>query len=132
MTTESWMRGYPPDVAVGQGNPEAQKYGKLWECEEYRAYSPGETFVTTFLREARPKPGSQVIDFGCGSGRAGMALTAVGLDVILLDFVRNSLDDNVKEKLGHKFVKADLEQPISVNAEYGYCTDVMEHIPPDK
>jgi hypothetical protein len=30
-----------------------------------------------------------------------------------------------------RFVKADLTKDVPVKAEYGFCTDVMEHIPPD-
>jgi len=30
------------------------------------------------------------------------------------------------------FIKADLEKPLPVAAEFGFCSDTMEHIPPDK
>jgi hypothetical protein len=55
----------------------------------------------------------------------------------MLDFVRNSLDDEIRQALTTQadmlqFIKHDLEQPLSIRAPYGYCTDVMEHIPPDR
>ena len=55
----------------------------------------------------------------------------------MLDFVRNCLDADVKAIVDGPdpklyFIKADLEKPIPIAAEYGFCTDVMEHIPPDK
>lgn len=66
-----------------------------------------------------------------------MLATFGNLDVTMIDFVRNSLDEDIRqacETQAHvlRFLKADLEQPLPVHAEYGYCTDVMEHIPPDK
>jgi hypothetical protein len=55
----------------------------------------------------------------------------------MVDFVNNSLDPEVKQALETqasrlRFLKKDLEKPLGIAAEYGYCTDVMEHIPPDK
>jgi len=133
---ELWQ-GYAPEVKVTPGNPEAQKYGRMWEKPEYRAMAPGEFFATMFLLTANPARGSKVIDFGCGTGRGGAKLAQAGLNVTMLDFVRNSLDPAVKEIVDGPdpklyFIKADLEKPIPLQAEYGYCTDVMEHIPPDK
>jgi len=131
MTAPVGFAGHAPATAVGNGNPEAVKYGHLWEREEYRRVAPGEQLVPLFLDHARPKPGAQVIDFGCGTGRAALALASHGLKVTMIDFARNCLDDGVREALcaDLKFVKHDLEKPLSINAQYGYCTDVMEHIP---
>jgi SAM-dependent methyltransferase len=125
------MVGYPPQTAVGAGNPEAIKYGRLWAMPEYRDVAPGEVFATVFLQQARPRHGSHVIDFGCGTGRGAVALHDVGLKVTMLDFARNCLDDAVRERISENFAfkKHDLENPSPVIAEYGFCTDVMEHIP---
>lgn len=131
-------QGYPPIVAVDQGNPEAIKYGKLWEFKSYRISSPGEVTAQVFLEQAKPKAEASVIDFGCGTGRGGLMLALFGnMNVTMMDFVNNCLDKEIKDMLitqSHKmrFIKADLEKPIPVASEYGYCTDVMEHIPPDK
>jgi hypothetical protein len=66
-------------------------------------------------------------------------LAIFGCRVTMVDFVRNCLDPEIKEALttqAHvlRFVKADLTQPLPAEAvsEYGFCCDVMEHIPPDK
>jgi hypothetical protein len=131
MISDSTVQGYPPEMAVSSGNPEAQKYGRMWELPEYRMSSPGAFFVPRFLTQARPKAASHVIDFGCGTGRAGLAMYKAGMTVSMLDFTRNCLDASVRDSLGENltFIKHDLVYPAPVVAEYGFCSDVMEHIP---
>ncbi len=132
------MEGARPDVRVGSGNPEALKYGKMWAHDEYRKVSPGEQLAQLFLAEARPKAGSDVIDFGCGTGRGALMLALLGgLRVTMIDFVRNSLDPEIQDMLttqAHllRFLKHDLEVPLQFGAPYGFCCDLMEHIPPDR
>jgi len=129
------FEGYKPEIAIGAGNPEALKYGELWKHPEYRAVAPGEELAQVFLAQARPKPGADVIDFGCGTGRGALMLVLLGrVRVTMVDFVRNCLDPELQEALTTqadvlRFVKHDLEQPFRIAAEYGFCTDLMEHIP---
>jgi SAM-dependent methyltransferase len=137
-TAQAGFGGVAPEVRVGPGNPEAEKYGKLWALPEYRKVAPGEATAQDFLRQARPRPGAEVIDFGCGTGRGALMLALLGgLKVTMVDFVRNCLDPELEEALTTQahaltFVKADLERPLPMVAEYGFCSDVMEHIPPDR
>lgn len=136
-TVNELWQGYAPVVKTEGGNPEALKYGKLWATDDYRAFAPGEAFAQQFVLTAKPARGARVIDFGCGTGRGAARLAGYGLNVTMLDFVSNSLDAKVKAQVDAPdsslhFLKADLEKPIPIAAEYGYCTDVMEHIPPDK
>jgi len=130
----------PPKKGNGQlfGNPEQLKYEKMWAHEQYRAVAPGENCAQLFLAEARPPAGAHVIDFGCGTGRGAIALAMFGkVKVTLVDFAINCLDPFVYKALSNqgdtlKFIQADLEKPLPVAAQYGFCTDVMEHIPEDK
>ncbi|MBE0556586.1 MAG: DUF115 domain-containing protein, partial [Proteobacteria bacterium] len=131
--TRDQFKGHAPSIVVWEGNPEAQKYGILWAREEYRVVAPGEIFATLFMKRLNPKHGSTVIDFGAGTGRGAARLRDAGMKVTMLDFVWNSLDQAVAVR-SHadpdlRFLKHDLTKPSPVMAEYGYCTDVMEHIP---
>ena len=102
---------------------EEEKYRQMWKRDEYRAFSPGEETVPKFLKLVDVR-GRSLIDFGCGTGRAGAALAKAGAFVVLVDFTDNSRDET-----SLPFEKHDLTQPLKRVADYGYCTDVMEHIP---
>jgi len=137
-TGNAGWQGRPPVIKVGKVNPESLKYKKMWEMEEYRKVSPGEELADAFIARAKPKPDAHVIDFGCGTGRGGLALhKKANLRVTFVDFVKNCLDPEVKEAIAAdpmrlRFVQRDLEMPFRGPAEYGFCTDVLEHIPPDQ
>lgn len=106
---------------------EREKYQLLWADDRYRVRAPGEECVETFLEIA--KPDGNVIDFGCGTGRAALRIKeATGQNVVLVDFVDNCRDPRVAHL---PFVHHDLTQPMphGIRAAYGFCTDVMEHIP---
>jgi uncharacterized Rossmann fold enzyme len=106
---------------------EADKYSLMWEFDSYRNASPAEDIleeIAAFL-----PPSSKVIDLGCGTGRAALALTKCGHDVFCVDFASNARD---KEAEALPFLEWDLSTPLPIRAPYGYCCDVMEHIPPDQ
>lgn len=113
--------------AIKRDITEKEKYEEMWKHKEYREFSPGEKVIATFFDVVKPSPGSSIIDFGCGTGRAAVLLDKYGLNVTAVDFVPNAL-----EIQSLKFVQADLSDLIPITSEYGFCTDVMEHIPPDK
>lgn len=139
MTTRAGMRGEIPALLIKpvERDHEAEKYRKMWGFDQYRRVAPGEQIATTFLQQAQPKPGDTVVDFGAGTGRGALMLAVLGnMDVTMVDFATNCLDAEVREMLTTQshamhFVEADLRKPIPVSAKYGYCTDVMEHIPTD-
>lgn len=103
---------------------ERDKYRRMWEFDEYRVKSPGELVVEKFLDLV--KPSSLVLDIGCGTGRAGLAMSAAGLAVLLIDFADNCRDE---EAMRLPFLEWDLSRPLPPRANYGFCADVMEHIP---
>jgi 2-polyprenyl-3-methyl-5-hydroxy-6-metoxy-1,4-benzoquinol methylase len=105
---------------------EREKYELMYAMPEYRVFSPGEHSIEKFLQIANPK--GHVIDFGCGTGRAGLRMKEAGLDVLLIDFTSNSRD---LAAMNLPFLRHDLTQHIPFASEFGYCTDVMEHIPPE-
>lgn len=111
----------------GRQITEKSKYHLLWSTQSYRDFSPGEEAADQFLRIA--KPDGLIIDFGCGTGRGGLKLNEAGHAVYLVDFAENCRD---AAALHLPFLECDLTQPIPLSAPYGFCTDVMEHIPPDE
>jgi hypothetical protein len=106
---------------------EQEKYQRMWMYPEYREVAPGEDCISKFLEVV--KPTGNVIDFGCGTGRASLKMKEAGLDVLLVDFASNSRDP---EAMDLPFVQWDLSEPMNFKAPHGYCTDVMEHIPPSQ
>ncbi len=104
---------------------ERAKYRKTWDIKEYRNVSPGMRHLNEALKWMNPEHGSSITDWGCGAGRAGDEMAMRGYDVRLVDIASNAY-------LGRlPFVEACLwELPEDMPAtDYGFCADVMEHIP---
>jgi hypothetical protein len=117
---------------------EREKYEKIWEHPQYRENSPGEQAVMYFLSQARPMSDATLIDYGAGTGRAAFTLALMAkLRVTMVDFASNCLDPEVfaytetqPTRIGFK--QHDLTQPLDITSVYGFCTDVLEHIPPEQ
>jgi len=105
---------------------ERDKYRLMWSSDSYREVSPAEINVPLIL--AVLKPTDLVFDFGCGTGRASIALAKAGLPVLLIDFADNCRD---QEAIELPFLEWDLTRPMPPHAHYGICFDVMEHIRTD-
>jgi hypothetical protein len=105
---------------------EARKYCNMWAFNEYRKFSPGEEYVP--LASQYLTPGCSVIDFGCGTGRPAQKLKDMGYQVLGIDHAGNCLDENVDIS----FLLCTLWSLPELSADFGFCTDVMEHIPPEK
>jgi SAM-dependent methyltransferase len=138
MTFTAGVHSDPPTVKVSNIRPpEKDIYKQMWSKAEYRHVAPGEHVAFDFLSQAKPEKGATVLDLGCGTGRGSLALAAFGdLNVTMVDFADNCLDDDIRpmletQKHVMRFVEADLTQPLPVQATYGYCTDVLEHIAPE-
>ena len=109
---------------------EKAKYEKAWaDYPEYRVRSPGEQLLDLAIELTGMSSPESVIDFGCGPGRATKRMIDLGYKAMGLDIASNCLDPGIDIP----FQEACLwELPDSLSADWGYCCDVMEHIPPDR
>lgn len=108
---------------------ERAKYAQLWsDIPEYRAYSPGAENVKRFMEVMEPRKGSSIIDIGCGTGIAGLMFEEHGLRPYWVDITIAGLDSNVDRR---RFDMAALwgNWHEDLDTDYGFCCDVMEHIP---
>ena len=120
--------GLLPSIWNGPKMSEQEKYQQMWQIDGYRDVSPGELVAKAFIEVVKPESGARIGDFGCGTGRGGLAISKlIDCDITMVDFTDNSRDP---EAQGFRFVKADLTNPIPVMVTHGYCCDVMEHIAP--
>lgn len=112
----------------------------MWSVNEYHSYSPGQQNVERFLGELQPKAGSSLVDIGCGSGGAGLALKKAGLDVWWVDITDQPLLPEVDRARfinkplwedWHKMPRTKDGNLLKYKYDYGFCCDVMEHIPPE-
>lgn len=104
---------------------EGDKYRAVWGNKRYRDVSPGERHVSEAIHWMAPTPGASFTDWGCGTGRASDVLHAEGFDVRLVDIAANAYRGKLP------FVEAclwDLPEDLGAT-DYGFCADVMEHIP---
>jgi len=114
---------------------ERDKYRRVWELPDYYKNSPGLTNVERFRKLMCPSIGASLIDVGCGTGGAGLELQDKGLSVWWLDITDAALDDKINRD---RFIELPLWSPrwrawapIGKKWDYGFCCDVMEHMPPE-
>ena len=109
---------------------ERQKYEQIYSMGLWKdELEPGMQLIDFFLSYVGPF--KSITDFGCGSGEAGLVFHGLGYHVNLVDITDNCLRKSVKMVLGQRFISCPLhEVPASLPlSDWGYCTDVMEHIP---
>lgn len=107
---------------------EQAKYEAMWSLPVYRDLAPGEDHVRHMIALLSCYPGDTILDFGTGTGRAAQQLQDMGYAVTGLDLAENCLDSGIDIPLVH----ACLWSMPDITAKWGLCTDVMEHIPPEK
>jgi SAM-dependent methyltransferase len=103
---------------------ERRKYAKMWSKPQYRINSPGLNVAPAAAEWLWMEPGGSVIDYGCGEGKALDWFNANGYHATGVDII--SLRPDVIE-----VCLWSLPETLSPS-DYGFCADVMEHMPPER
>lgn len=111
---------------------ERSKYVKAYERLRYRSKSPHWRCKDRILEEMRLLQIREYANFGCGSGLLDRFLLEKA-DGILVDHVQVLWPDVKEHPNLRKFIEASLFEDFEqFRVPFAVCTDVMEHIPPEK
>jgi trans-aconitate methyltransferase len=105
---------------------EADKYRKVWDDPSYRKVAPGMFEVERAFERMGCATGETLNDYGCGTGRATKWFQDHGLEVLGIDHADNACEEDVPVLLDCLW---DMTTMVP-RSDYGFCCDVMEHIPP--
>lgn len=98
----------------------------MWRAaREAPPLSTGEQHIDQFIERCGITPGTGVIDFGCGTGRAAQKLHSMGVVVLGIDRAAYCLDRNVTIPFCESLLWSLPEIPA---ADWGYCCGVLEHM----
>lgn len=110
---------------------EREKYEEIWQHDSYRKHSPGENLVDYAFEKMGMQNIDSIVDFGCGTGRALEKFRdKYAMPVHGIDHAGNCLDESVDISFHQCCLWEGV--PWRYECTWGYCTDVMEHIPTDK
>ena len=109
---------------------ERRKYEQMWTFAEYRD-DHATRHASGALGVLAPKPGDSVIDFGAGAGYASRHLQEAGLRVLAIDIAGNAMAPEIAARVPI-LVGNMWDIPVDLLADWGFCCDVMEHIPTDR
>ena len=109
---------------------EKEKYERMWRPGFYRGnVERNVAQADFFIDQVSMKKGSSVFDIGCGAGHAARRFVERGMRVLCTDIACNTLP-KANEDL--PFLRCAIwELPCDIRIDYGFCNDVMEHIPPE-
>ena len=116
-------------AAVALTREEYFKYLEIYKRTGHGAIPGPPREAKDFLSRYKLSPGDVIIDFGSGPGYAANYFHEEGLRVIAIDIAPNAMRDEFLGKFP-LIVSAFWDLPAKLSAKWGYCTDVMEHIPP--
>ena len=107
---------------------EREKYERVWRDRRYREQNDGWPVVSTALEMLGCQAGESIIDWGCGTGACAEWFQRKGLLSTGFDIAHNCLNGNVRVPL---VIGTIWDPPKNLKADYAFCTDVLEHIPPE-
>lgn len=109
---------------------ERAKYERMWALPAYRD-DDATAHARAALTALPMRAGESVIDFGAGAGYASLALVDAGYRVLAVDIAANALAPHIAARV--PLLLASLwDLPVTLGADWGFCSDVMEHVPPDR
>lgn len=109
---------------------ERDKYERMWTHDAYRG-DHATAHAAAAIARFRPSPGDSFIDFGAGAGYASAHLQAAGYGVLAIDIAPNAMAPEIARRV--PLLVGNLwDVPVGITADWGFCCDVMEHIPPDR
>lgn len=110
---------------------ERQKYEAAWKRPDYRSACHS-LDLWHQRRDLFPPGFRSVLDIGCGPGRLFALWNDAGFDAWAVDIAPNCLDADVAERWGEKLLVSPLwRMAWHQRLDFGICTDVMEHVPPE-
>lgn len=113
-------------------NEEKVKYEAVWNFAAYRTGNPGLKSAAKALDALKMMPGESLMEYGCGNGRAAVWFSDHGLAVTMVDIARNAPDPEVRARLPFwEETLWNLPKRFPT-ADWAFCADVMEHLPPGK
>lgn len=130
-------------MSISLQDQERLLYADVWaSVPQYADVAPGERYVSVLQELCPPQLTSRrtacVFDAGCGSGKGAVALTTAGYEVVMGDLTDEGLVDAAQGIPFHavclwKNLMAQLPDEYNRSMRYfdaAYCTDVLEHVPP--
>ena len=129
MEREGGSFGGRPHSCMDDTQAERTKYVETWKHDDYARTSPGLRHLAGALEWMQPEAGASITDWGSGSGQAADAMVEKGFDVRMVDIASNAY----RGPHGPVIEACLWELPADMPAtDYGFCADVMEHLPPDR
>lgn len=107
-------------------------FREVWDCGNYRLGSTAKRLIP-FLTSKIPS-GSEINDYGCGTGRADVLLIQAGYRVNMVDFVDNAIEPEARSLIGRNLTYCvaplwSLPESFPV-AEWGICINVLMTVDP--
>ncbi len=132
------LETYPPNLMCGISDLHKNSYEELWRNPGYAKMKSNTKNSIDFINRTNLDSDDMFIEYGCGSGEAGILISDLsGAKVILSDFTDLCLSENAKNVISERKEKIewkniDVRNKIKQITKFGYCTQLLEHIPTDQ